>query len=191
MEAMLAAFTMVFLAEMGDKTQLLVMGLAMKFPWQKVMAGVVLATIGNHLLAGIIGVACGSFLKGQTIAIASSVLFIAFGLYSLKEAFAGGEEEEEEEADISAEHPIKTVALAFFLAEMGDKTQFATAALAAKYGNLAWILCGTTAAMALADGLGILVGTALTRVLPKERIDLISAVVFIAFGAFGLYEIFG
>ena len=83
------------------------------------------------------------------------------------------------------------MALAFFIAEMGDKTQFATAALAAKCGDLVWILCGTTMAMALADGLGIMVGAALTRFLPKERIDLISAVVFIAFGAFGLYEIFG
>ena len=191
MEAMLAAFTMVFLAEMGDKTQLLVMGLSMRFPWQKVMAGVVLATIGNHLLAGIIGVVCGSFVEGRTISIAASILFIIFGLYALKDALSGGEEEEEEEADVSADHPIRTVALAFFIAEMGDKTQFATAALAAKYGDLAWILCGTTMAMALADGLGIMVGAALTRFLPKERIELISAVVFIAFGAFGLYEIFG
>lgn len=190
MEAMLAAFTLVFLAEMGDKTQLLVMGLSMQFPWQKVMAGVVLATIGNHLLAGIIGVLCGSFIEGRTVSIAASLLFIGFGIYALKEAITG-EKEAEEEINVSARHPVKTVAIAFFLAEMGDKTQFATAALAAKYDSLAWIICGTTMAMALADGLGIMVGTVLTEFLPKERINYISAITFIAFGAFGFYEVFG
>lgn len=191
MEAMLAAFTLVFLAEMGDKTQLLVMGLSLRFPWPKVMAGVVLATIGNHLLAGIVGVLCGSCIEGKTVSVAASLLFIIFGLYTLKEAATGEEEAAEESINVSAQHPIKTVAIAFFLAEMGDKTQFATAALAAKYGSLAWIICGTTTAMALADGLGIMVGTVLTRCLPKERIDFISAMIFIAFGVFGLWEIFG
>ncbi len=190
MEAMLAAFTLVFLAEMGDKTQLLVMGLSMRFPWQKVMAGVVLATIGNHLLAGIIGVLCGSFMEGRTVSIAASLLFIIFGFYALKNAMTG-EKEDEEGINVSARHPVKTVAIAFFLAEMGDKTQFATAALAAKYASLAWIICGTTMAMVLADGLGIMVGTVLTKLLPKERINYISAITFIAFGAFGLYEVFG
>lgn len=190
MEAMLAAFTLVFLAEMGDKTQLLVMGLSMQFPWQKVMTGVVLATIGNHLLAGIIGVLCGSFAGGRTVSIAASLLFIAFGIYALKDAITG-EKEAEEEINVSARHPVKTVAIAFFLAEMGDKTQFATAALAAKYDSLAWIICGTTMAMALADGLGIMIGTVLTEFLSKERINYISAITFIAFGAFGFYEVFG
>lgn len=190
MEAMLAAFTLVFLAEMGDKTQLLVMGLSMQFPWQKVMTGVVLATIGNHLLAGIIGVLCGSFAGGRTVSIAASLLFIAFGIYALKDAITG-EKEAEEEINVSARHPVTTVAIAFFLAEMGDKTQFATAALAAKYDSLAWIICGTTMAMALADGLGIMIGTVLTEFLSKERINYISAITFIAFGAFGFYEVFG
>lgn len=190
MEAMLAAFTLVFLAEMGDKTQLLVMSLSMQFPWQKVMAGVVLATVGNHLLAGIIGILCGSFVEGRTVSIAASLLFITFGLYALKGAIAG-EKEDEEEISVSAQHPVKTVAIAFFLAEMGDKTQFATAALAAKYGSLAWIICGTMMAMVLADGLGIMVGTVLTKFLPKKRINYISAIIFIAFGVFGLYEVFG
>lgn len=190
MEAMLAAFTLVFLAEMGDKTQLLVMSLSMQFPWQKVMAGVVLATVGNHLLAGIIGVLCGSFVEGRTVSVAASLLFIIFGLYALKGAIAG-EKEDEEEISVSAQHPVKTVAIAFFLAEMGDKTQFATAALAAKYGSLAWIICGTMMAMVLADGLGIMVGTVLTKFLPKKRINYISAIIFIAFGVFGLYEVFG
>lgn len=182
MTAFLASFLLVLLAEMGDKTQLLAMAFAVRYPWTTVLAGVFAATVLNHLLA----VEAGNYLTRvvplQYIQVAAAASFIIFGLWTLRGDELAGE------ADNVGRSPFWTVATAFFLAEMGDKTQLATLALAAKYQTVIPVWMGTTAGMMVADGLGIIVGVVLGRRIPERMVKWGAALVFIAFGFAGLYE---
>jgi Predicted membrane protein len=176
------SFLLVTLAEMGDKTQLLAMAFAVRYPWPVVLAGVFVATVFNHLLA----VAAGNYLTGvvplQYIKVAAAALFIVFGLWTLRGDELAGE------ADAVRGNPFWTVAVAFFFAEMGDKTQLATLALAARYQTIIPVWLGTTAGMMAADGIGIGVGVIMGRRIPERLIKWGAAFVFIAFGLAGLYE---
>lgn len=182
MTLFLASMLLVLLAEMGDKTQLLAMAFAVRYPWPTVLAGVFAATVVNHLLA----VEAGNYLTRvvplQYIQVAAAVSFIVFGLWTLRGDELAGE------ADTVRRSPFWTVAVAFFLAEMGDKTQLATLALAARYQAVVPVWLGTTAGMMVADGFGILVGVVMGRRIPERLVKWGAALTFIAFGLAGLYE---
>ncbi len=182
MTAFLASFLLVVLAEMGDKTQLLAMAFAVRYPWPTVLAGVFAATVVNHLLA----VEAGNYLTRvvplQYIQVAAAASFIVFGLWTLRGDELAGE------ADTVRRSPFWTVAIAFFFAEMGDKTQLATLALAARYQTVVPVWLGTTAGMMVADGLGIIVGVVMGRRIPERLVKWGAALIFIAFGVAGLYE---
>lgn len=182
MTAFLASCLLVLLAEMGDKTQLLAMAFAVRYPWTTVLAGVFAATVLNHLLA----VEAGNYLTRvvplQYIQVAAAVSFVVFGIWTLRGDELAGE------ADNIRRSPFWTVATAFFLAEMGDKTQLATLALAARYQTVVPVWLGTTAGMMVADGLGIIVGVVLGRRIPERLVKWGAALVFIVFGFVGLYE---
>lgn len=182
MEAFLTAVFMVTVAEMGDKTQLLAMAFATRFKAKEVLIGVFFATILNHALA----VAVGEFLNVKIpmvyIQVAAAISFIAFGLWTLR-----GDKLEGEDKRVTRFGPIGTVAVAFFIAEMGDKTQLATVALAAKYQAPIAILMGTTIGMLIADAIGIWVGVMLGKKIPENVIKAISAGIFIIFGILGVY----
>lgn len=182
MTAFLTALVFVVLAEMGDKTQLLAMAFATKYPWKVVMQGVFVATVFNHLLAVVVGAYLNEFIPLYYIQIAAALSFIVFGLWTIR-----GDELGDEASD-SRHGPFWTVAIAFFLAEMGDKTQFATIALAAQFNSIIPVWLGTTTGMMLADGLGIAVGLALNKKIPEKTMKWGAAIIFIAFGIFGLYE---
>lgn len=184
--AFLFSLGTVVLAEMGDKTQLLAMAFATRYKASKVLIGVFLATVFNHALA----VAVGSFIAGfesaqiwiQGIA---SLSFVLFGLWTIR-----GDKLEGEENRTTRFGAVATVTLAFFLAEMGDKTQLATIALSAKFAQApAGVLIGTTTGMLIADGIGIIIGVVMCRKIPERTIKLVSAVAFIIFGFIGSYEI--
>lgn len=181
----LISFGAVTLAEMGDKTQLLAMAFATRYKPAKVLIGVFISTVLNHALA----VAVGSLLArysaiGLWVQALASVSFIAFGLWSIRGDELSGEEKRKDRFG-----PVPTVAIAFFIAEFGDKTQLATIALAAKYAvSPIYILMGSTAGMLVADGLGIFLGATICRKIPERAIKLASAVVFIAFGLFGAWQ---
>lgn len=190
MDSNLSAFLFsvgaVVLAEMGDKTQLLAMAFASKYKASKVLIGVFLATVFNHGLA----VAAGNYLTRfgsaqiwiQGIAALS---FIFFGLWTIR-----GDKLEGEENRATKFGAIGTVAVAFFLAEMGDKTQLATIAIATKFpANPVGILMGTTMGMLIADGIGIIVGVVMCKKIPERTIKLISAGVFVFFGFVGSYQV--
>jgi putative Ca2+/H+ antiporter (TMEM165/GDT1 family) len=183
--AFLVSFGAVVLAEMGDKTQLLAMAFAVKYNPLKVLAGVLIATVLNHALA----VAAGSLLAQDDalrlwIQLAASLSFIFFGLWSLRGDRLKGEEKKK-----SRFGPVVTVAIAFFIAELGDKTQLATIALAAKYpGSPVFVLMGTTTGMLVADGLGILISVVFCRRIPERTVKLVSAAVFILFGLYGIAQ---
>lgn len=184
MTAFIASLIFVLLAEMGDKTQLLAMAFATRYSAQKVLLAVFLATLVNHALA----VAAGRFLTTVIpigiISFVAAFSFIIFGLWTLRgDKLEGGDRKE------SRFGPVATVAVAFFLAEMGDKTQLATISLAVEYRNMLNVLMGTTLGMVIADSIGIIVGIVMRKHIPEKTIKWISAVVFILFGLSGMYKV--
>lgn len=174
----------VVLAEMGDKTQLLAMAFAMKYSVYKVLIAVFLATLLNHALA----VAAGSFLTAvipmDIISFIAASSFIIFGLWTIRGDKLKGEDKKE-----SGFGPIVTVGIAFFLAEMGDKTQLATVSLAVEYQSMINVLMGTTLGMVVADAIGIIVGIVMRRHIPEKTIKWFSAVIFVLFGLSGVYRV--
>ncbi|MDA8229079.1 MAG: TMEM165/GDT1 family protein [Desulfitobacterium hafniense] len=176
----------VTLAEMGDKTQLLAMAFATKYKATKVLLGVFLATILNHALAVAVGNFITKFSSVETwIQGIAALSFIFFGLWTIR-----GDKLEGEENRKTKFGAAMTVAIAFFIAELGDKTQLATIALATKFpDNPVGILMGTTTGMLIADAIGIIVGVVMCKKIPERTIKLISAGVFILFGFIGSYQV--
>jgi Ca2+/H+ antiporter, TMEM165/GDT1 family len=183
MNAFLASTGLVVLAEMGDKTQLLAMALACRFRWQIVMLGVLAATLGNHFLAVVAGTYLTKIIPLYYVQVAASASFILFGFWTLRGDTLEGEDKRFNYS------PFWTVAVAFFLAEMGDKTQLATVALAAEYKSILAVWLGTTTGMLIADAIGIGVGIVLGKKIPERLIKWVAALIFLFFGLSGLYEL--
>jgi len=181
MVAFLTSLGFVLLAEMGDKTQLLAMAFATRYIWKTVLWGVFAATVVNHFLAVMVGNYLDHFLPMEYVKIAASAAFILFGLWTLRGDTLKGEDQRFNYS------PFWTVAIAFFFAEMGDKTQLATVALAAEFNTIIPVWLGTTVAMVIADAIGIGVGIVLGKRIPEKTVKWVAAFIFIAFGVFGLY----
>lgn len=150
------------------------------------MIGVLIATIFNHALAVAVGNYITQFESAQVwIQGIASLSFIFFGLWTIR-----GDKLDGEENRTTKYGAIATVAVAFFIAEMGDKTQLATIALAAKFpGNPIWVLMGTLTGMMIADAIGIFVGVVMCKKIPERTVKLVSAGAFILFGLIGSYQI--
>lgn len=182
MTAFLTSLAIVVLAEMGDKTQLLAMAFASRFRWQTVMWGVFAATAANHLFAVVVGNYLTNLIPFNVIKIAAAASFIVFGLWTIR-----GDKLEGEDKKFSFS-PFWTVTVAFFIAEMGDKTQLATVALAAEFNTLVPVWAGTTSGMLIADAIGIIAGIVLHKNIPERKIKWFAALTFIVFGLWGLYD---
>ena len=182
MTAFLASLGFVVLAEMGDKTQLLAMAFATRYKASTVMWGVFAATVLNHFLAVLAGNYLTNFVPIHYVQIAAAASFILFGLWTIRGDELAGEDKRFHFS------PFWTVAVAFFFAEMGDKTQLATVALAARYQTVMPVLIGTTAGMLIADAIGIGIGIVMGRKIPERAVKWVAAVIFIGFGFWGLYE---
>ena len=182
MKAFIASLIFVVLAEMGDKTQLLAMAFAAKYRWQTVMWAVFAATAVNHLMAAAAGSYLATVVPMAYIKTAAAVSFIIFGLWTIRGDTLG---DEDKRFNFS---PFWTVSIAFFIAEMGDKTQLATVALAVEYNTVIRVWLGTTIGMVISNAIGIIVGNVMGKHIPERAIKWFSAVVFIAFGVYGLYE---
>lgn len=182
MTTFLASLGFVVLAEMGDKTQLLAMAFATRYRASTVMWGVFVATACNHLLAVLAGNYLTNIIPVRYVQIVAALSFILFGLWAIR-----GDELKGEDRRFSF-GPFWTVAVAFFIAEMGDKTQLATIALAAKYRSIVSVLIGTTAGMLIADAIGIGIGIVLGKEIPERAIKWFAALIFIFFGLYGLHE---
>jgi putative Ca2+/H+ antiporter (TMEM165/GDT1 family) len=180
MVAFLPSLLFVTLAEMGDKTQLLAMAFATRFPARTVLSAVFAATLVNHALAVAAGRILTNVIPLDAISLAAALSFILFGLWTLR-----GDTLEGEDQQRSSYGPFLTVAVAFFLAELGDKTQLATISLAVRYSDAVAVLLGTTAAMVIADSIGIGIGIVMGRRLPDALIRIVSAGVFVFFGLAG------
>jgi Ca2+/H+ antiporter, TMEM165/GDT1 family len=184
MAAFIASFLFVVLAEMGDKTQLLAMAFATRYSPGKVLLAVFLATLLNHALAVAVGHFLTTVIPLDIISFAAAFSFIIFGLWTIRGDKLEGEDKKE-----SRFGPVITVGIAFFLAEMGDKTQLATISLAVEYQNMLYVLMGTTLGMVTTDALGIVIGIVMRKHIPEKAIKWISALIFILFGLSGIYRV--
>ncbi len=174
---------LIFLAEMGDKTQILAMAFALQYSVRQVLSGVAIGSLFNHGLAVIIGAYLAHLIPFGTIKFGSAILFLGFGLWTLL-----GQEDELEKSNESSGHPILVVALAFFLGELGDKTQLTAIALATDASSPLNILMGTVLGMVLTSLVGIIVGLKLGERIPEFILKVISGTVFIAFGLINLTQ---
>jgi Predicted membrane protein len=182
--AFLASFIFVVLAEMGDKTQLLAMAFAAKYKAYQVLLAVFIATILNHALAVVAGRALTRIIPLDIISFIAALSFVIFGLWTIRGDKLSGEENK-----ASRFGPVLTVAIAFFLAEMGDKTQLATISLAIEYKSMWNVLMGTTLGMVVADAIGIILGIVMRKHIPQKTIKWVSAGIFVFFGLAGIYRV--
>ncbi|MDD3174736.1 MAG: TMEM165/GDT1 family protein, partial [Herbinix sp.] len=184
MTEFIKAALLVVVAEMGDKTQLLAMAMASKYKVKQVMLGVLVATILNHALAVALGSYLSSVIPMDTIKIVAGVAFLVFGFWTLR-----GDKIDEDNKKKNRFGPVVTVAIAFFIAEMGDKTQLMTIAIAAKSSSSPlFILMGTTAGMLIADGIGIIGGAWMSKHVPDKYIKWVAGIIFIFFGTLTIYN---
>lgn len=177
MEAFLTSTALVALAEIGDKTQLLsfVLAARLRKPWP-IIAGIFVATIANHLFAASVGVWLAGLIAPQWLPWITGLVFVAFGLWTLHP------DSLDDDPKLHRAGAFVTTIIAFFIAEMGDKTQLATVALAARFDALLAVVMGTTIGMMLANVPAVIIGEKLAQRLPLATIRWIAAGVFIATG---------
>jgi putative Ca2+/H+ antiporter (TMEM165/GDT1 family) len=185
LETIGSSFLLVAASEMGDKTQLLAFSLAARYrrPWT-VMGGILLATVLNHALAASAGSWISAQVPPRVMAVILGITFIAFGLWTLKPDTL------DEARAPDRFGPFLTTTVLFFLAEMGDKTQLATVALAAQFGSVVAVTVGTTAGMLAADGLAVFLGERLAPRVQMKWVRVTAAALFFAFGAVALAAAF-
>ncbi|MBC3190587.1 TMEM165/GDT1 family protein [Pseudonocardia sp. C8] len=187
--AFAVSFGVVFLAELGDKSQLMALTFATRYRAVPVLVGITVAAAVTHLVSVAVGYGLGSSLPTGWITLVAAVAFLAFGLWSLRgEGGPDGDGAEDgPRARAGGGSAVATVLVAFFLAELGDKTMLATIALAARY-DWVGVWLGSTAGMVAVGGLAIVVGRTLGRRLPERIIGIGSAVLFLGFGSWMLVE---
>lgn len=178
LEAFGVSTLLVAIAEIGDKTQLLAIVLAAKFRKPApIILGIFAATLLNHALAATAGYFIADFLSGQWFRIAVGVAFLAMAAWALIP-------DKEDEGASSRTHGgvFLTTLVAFFLVEIGDKTQIATALLAARFQDIIAVTAGTTFGMMLANAPAVYLGEAATRVVPLHVVRIAAAIVFVLIG---------
>ncbi|MDD2918798.1 TMEM165/GDT1 family protein [Rhodoferax sp.] len=184
MEAFLISTGIVALAEMGDKTQLLALVLALRFrqPWPIVL-GIFVATVANHALAGAVGAWVTTVLGPEVLRWVLGASFIAMAVWML----IPDKMDDEETGEPPRLGVFGTTVVAFFLAEMGDKTQVATIMLAAQYTSTVMVVAGTTLGMMLANAPVVWLGERMTRLVPLRVVHLVSAAIFMGLGLWALF----
>ena len=189
--ALTVSFAVIFVAELGDKSQLMALTFATRYKALPVLLGISAATAVVHAVSVGVGYLLGASLPTFWISLVAAAAFLVFGLWTLR-----GDDlsrEEEEKADRAGRSAVLAASLAFFLAELGDKTMLATITLAAQYpgwGGVVGVWAGSTVGMVVADGLAIAAGRLLGRSLPDRAIRIGAAVLFFAFGIWLAVEAF-
>ena len=179
MEALLVSIGIVALAEVGDKTQLLTLVLASRYkkPWP-IVAGIFVATLVNHALAGAVGAWLTTAIGADAMRWILGVSFVAMAAWML----VPDRLDESAGASRAVGGVFVTTTVLFFLVEIGDKTQIATVALAARFESLAAVVMGTTVGMVLANAPVAFFGEALAKRLPVRAVHVAAALVFVALG---------
>jgi len=185
LEAVVSSFLLVAASEMGDKTQLLAFSLGTRFrkPWA-IMAGILVATVLNHALASSVGSWLSASVPPRVMAGVLGATFIGFGIWTLKPDTL------EDSRGPERFGAFLTTVVLFFLAEMGDKTQLATVALAAQFKSIVLVTAGTTLGMLAADGLAVFLGERLAARVQMKRVRWAAASLFFLFGLVALWPVF-
>jgi putative Ca2+/H+ antiporter (TMEM165/GDT1 family) len=182
--ATLLTLGVVFLAELGDRSQLITMTFALRYRWWVVLTGVAIAACLVHGVTVGIGHFLGTTLPARPMAFASAIAFLIFAVWAWREGGAG---DETDSTDGESGFALLTVVSSFMLAEMSDKTSLATVTLASDHDwTGVWI--GSTLGMVLADGLAIGVGTMLHRRLPHKLLHALASLLFLMFGLWMLFD---
>ncbi|MBB3270864.1 putative Ca2+/H+ antiporter (TMEM165/GDT1 family) [Pseudomonas sp. OG7] len=184
LESLLVPTAIVALAEIGDKTQLLALILAARFrkPWP-IIAGIIAATLANHAAAGAVGAWFGSFFSDSALHWILAASFTATALWTLVP-----DKMDEDENHARRFGPFLTTLIAFFLAEIGDKTQVATVMLAAQYPHLIMVIIGTTLGMLIANVPVVLAGNFAADKLPLTLIRRLAATAFFVLAIVAVYS---
>ncbi len=176
LEEFLEAFALVFVAEVGDKTQLMLMALAAKYTVVQMLLGIFLGVAANHGVAVIIGCYLSGAIEERLLQVFAGFIFIVFGILTI--VFDG----EDEKARSYKFGPVITTSLTFLLGEIGDKTQLTAMTLAMEAQHPTMVLAGSVSGMIAIGTVGIIIGTSLTKYIPSNIIKIISGMVFIIFG---------
>jgi putative Ca2+/H+ antiporter (TMEM165/GDT1 family) len=197
MHAFWTAFILIFLAEMGDKTQFMTMALSTRFPARTVITGVCLGTFAVSFLSVALGETVGRLLPYFWINLLAGLAFIAFGIVSLFEKEESEEEDAKEigktEKNIEEKHwgPALSVAGAFFLAELGDKTMLATVAIAGREYRFFWeVWLGSSIGLVSANALGLVAGKTIAKKLSAKTLRYLIVLIYVISGAVAIFEAF-
>ncbi|MCX7863802.1 MAG: TMEM165/GDT1 family protein [Novosphingobium sp.] len=188
MEAFLASVAVVALAEIGDKTMLLAIVLAarLRAPWQ-ILAGILAATIANHALAALVGSEVAGLVDAPWFRLAVAIGFIAMAVWTL----VPDRLDDQGDGFVQRSSAFLTTLIAFFLVEMGDKTQIATVALAAQYHSLIAVAGGTTLGMMIANAPAVFLGEELVKRISLRFTRIAAAGLFAALGLWQLVILLG
>jgi len=181
--ALVLSFAVIFVAELGDKSQLMAMTFALRHRWWVVLSGILFATTAVHLVSVAVGHYLGVAIPATAISIVGGIAFLIFGAWTLRGDSL--DDDEQSKAGRVARSAFLAVSSAFFLAELGDKTMLATITLATD-NNWAGVWIGSTVGMVAADALAIVIGAVLGRHLPDNAIRYGAAALFFGFGAWML-----
>jgi len=183
MDGFWLSLTLVFLAELGDKTQLVALMLATRFKAGIVLAGVFVATLLVHAFSVVLGDLAGKLLPHDWIMVLSGLAFIGFAIWTWR----GDHLNEENQKVGRFTSPFLIVGVTFFLAELGDKTMLSTVTLASQYSPVpVWL--GSTLGMVVSDALAIWVGRIMGKRLPERAVKAGAAAIFLAFGLWSLFQ---
>jgi putative Ca2+/H+ antiporter (TMEM165/GDT1 family) len=184
MEALLTSTLLVAVAEIGDKTQLLAIVLATRFRKPvPIVLGILVATLANHALAALVGHTAASLLESPAFQIGVALAFVAMGLWTLVPDKLDDDGEPRALGGV-----FVTTVVAFFLVEMGDKTQIATVALGAQFPSVWLVTVGTTLGMMIANVPAVLLGNALVQRISLKTVRIVAALCFVAAGLWMLVE---
>lgn len=182
---LVSTYGLIFLAELGDKTQLTAMALATKYPWRRIFLGIALAFALLNVGAVAVGRALFALVPPFWVALGSGALFLYFGVKTLLDR-----SHEEEDETVRRGNPVAVAFSMIFLAELGDKTQLATAGLAAQHDAPLEVFLGSTLSLWSVSLLGIFLGAQLTRYVPLKVIHRVAGCLFLVFGALALRQAF-
>lgn len=175
----------VFLAELGDKSQLMALAFASRYRAWSVLAGIAIATAIVHAMSVVVGAGVAGQLPTDAIDIAAGIAFLGFAVWTVR----GDEltQADEQRARLGGRSAVVTAGVAFSVAELGDKTMLATITLATRYDTIGtW--AGSTLGMVAADALAIVVGAQLGRRLPERAVRAVAAGLFVVFGILLIVE---
>jgi len=186
----LTTFGIIFLAELGDKTQLTAMALATRYPWQRIFIGLAAAFALLNLGAVLLGSLLFTVLPLFWIKVVSAALFFCFGVTTLRTKEFDEAEEQQEEQRIKVRGPIAASFIMILLAEIGDKTQLVTASLAAQHDSPLAVFTASTLALWSVSLIGIFAGRQLARFISLAVLHKVAGCLFLVFGAAILYQAF-